>query len=81
MAKMALERAHAGPKTHQKWPETWLGSMHTWAPLLGQLCYETRQGVRGSPLSDLGSQTHIITTKNQLDFSGQKGQQSSTQRP
>ena len=38
MEKTVLDRAHAGPKTHQKWPETWLGSMHTWVPLLGQIC-------------------------------------------
>ena len=80
MEKIALDRAHAGPKTHQKWPETWLGSLRTWAPLLGQICYETRQGVRGTPLSDFDTQNSMLATENPLDFSGQKAKQRLMQR-
>ena len=81
MAKKALDRAYAGPKTHQKWPETWLGSMKIRAPLYGLKCLNTKKGERGSQLSDFGAQNYMLVTKNLLDFNGQKGKQSAKQRP
>ena len=49
MEKKALERAYAGPKTHQKWPETWLGSMQIRAPLLGKYARKQNKGREDHP--------------------------------
>ena len=33
MEKTTQDKVHAGPKTHQKWPETCSRSVQIWAPL------------------------------------------------
>ena len=70
MAKLTLEIKYDGPKTHQIGPEISQHSMQDRASLEGQKDHQTKQGERGSPLSDFEAQKCIKATENSLDFSG-----------
>ena len=70
VAKPAIDRAKAGPKSHEKVPEPSLESMKMHAPLIGQKCKQTKPKERGSLPSGFRPQKHTPTTENPLDFSG-----------
>ena len=70
MTKRALDRVKTDLNTHQIGPEMRLQSMQNGGPLEGQKGQQTRQGERGSPPSDFGSQNSVLATENPLDFSG-----------
>ena len=70
MAKRALERPKADPKTHRMRPEIKLRCMKNGVPLGGPKDPQTKQGERGSPPSNFGPQKCIKATENPLDFSG-----------